>query len=181
MLRATGAGSGPWKRAAERDVEMADAMAPHAAPHGDAGGGETRRDFLQLTTAAFAAVGVGDRRKLDVPCSRFGRTRNVVDRCHAERRRDVRRHDRATGRLTLRWGRFELAILTSYKYLSSLSAAGTVRTYAASLRSISRHWPTTSSRSCVFVPVSVLRFCLRTAASLSPSASATSVGVRPSR
>ncbi|PWS37934.1 ubiquinol-cytochrome c reductase iron-sulfur subunit [Falsiroseomonas bella] len=36
---------------------MADAMAPHAAPHGEAG--ETRRDFLKLTTGAFAAVGVG--------------------------------------------------------------------------------------------------------------------------
>ncbi|HEV7264701.1 MAG TPA: ubiquinol-cytochrome c reductase iron-sulfur subunit [Falsiroseomonas sp.] len=37
---------------------MADAMAPHGAPHGDAGHGETRRDFLKLTTGAFAAVGV---------------------------------------------------------------------------------------------------------------------------
>jgi ubiquinol-cytochrome c reductase iron-sulfur subunit len=35
---------------------MADTMAP---PHGDAAPGETRRDFLKLSTAAFAAVGVG--------------------------------------------------------------------------------------------------------------------------
>ncbi|MBU8536352.1 ubiquinol-cytochrome c reductase iron-sulfur subunit [Falsiroseomonas tokyonensis] len=32
--------------------------APHGAPHG-AAAGETRRDFLMLTTGAFAAVGVG--------------------------------------------------------------------------------------------------------------------------
>ena len=35
---------------------MAETMAP---PHGDAAPGETRRDFLKLSTAAFAAVGVG--------------------------------------------------------------------------------------------------------------------------
>jgi ubiquinol-cytochrome c reductase iron-sulfur subunit len=44
----------------ERDDEMAEATAPHGAPHGsgDAEGG-TRRDFLILTTAGFAAIGVG--------------------------------------------------------------------------------------------------------------------------
>ncbi|WP_137181439.1 ubiquinol-cytochrome c reductase iron-sulfur subunit [Roseomonas sp. AR75] len=36
---------------------MAEAMAPHPAPHGEAG--DTRRDFLKLTAGAFAAVGVG--------------------------------------------------------------------------------------------------------------------------
>lgn len=35
---------------------MADMMAPQAAGHGAAG--ETRRDFLKLTTGAFAGVGV---------------------------------------------------------------------------------------------------------------------------
>jgi ubiquinol-cytochrome c reductase iron-sulfur subunit len=35
---------------------MAETMAP---PHGDAAPGETRRDFLKLSTAAFAAVGAG--------------------------------------------------------------------------------------------------------------------------
>lgn len=35
---------------------MAETMAP---PPGDAAPGETRRDFLKLSTAAFAAVGVG--------------------------------------------------------------------------------------------------------------------------
>jgi ubiquinol-cytochrome c reductase iron-sulfur subunit len=35
---------------------MADSMAPH---QGGAAPGETRRDFLMLTTGAFAAVGVG--------------------------------------------------------------------------------------------------------------------------
>ena len=35
---------------------MAETMAP---PPGDAAPGETRRDFLKLTTGAFAAVGVG--------------------------------------------------------------------------------------------------------------------------
>ncbi|WP_203069813.1 ubiquinol-cytochrome c reductase iron-sulfur subunit [Falsiroseomonas ponticola] len=38
---------------------MAPAQAPHGAPHGADGSGETRRDFLKLTTGAFAAVGVG--------------------------------------------------------------------------------------------------------------------------
>lgn len=38
---------------------MAPATAPHGAPHGADGSGETRRDFLKLTTGAFAAVGVG--------------------------------------------------------------------------------------------------------------------------
>lgn len=38
---------------------MAPATAPHGAPHGAEGPGETRRDFLMLTTGAFAAVGVG--------------------------------------------------------------------------------------------------------------------------
>jgi ubiquinol-cytochrome c reductase iron-sulfur subunit len=36
---------------------MAETMAPHTAAHGEDGG--TRRDFLKLTTGAFAAVGVG--------------------------------------------------------------------------------------------------------------------------
>lgn len=34
---------------------MAETMAP---PHGDAAPGETRRDFLKLSTGAFAALGV---------------------------------------------------------------------------------------------------------------------------
>ncbi len=38
---------------------MAPATAPQGAPHGAEGSGETRRDFLTLTTGAFAAVGVG--------------------------------------------------------------------------------------------------------------------------
>ncbi|MGG5888455.1 ubiquinol-cytochrome c reductase iron-sulfur subunit [Falsiroseomonas sp. HC035] len=54
-------------RQAEKDDEMAETMVPAGAPHGaehqppHAGGqpGETRRDFLTLSTAAFAAVGVG--------------------------------------------------------------------------------------------------------------------------
>ena len=37
---------------------MAETMVPEGAPHGDAAEGETRRDFLMLTTGAFAAVGV---------------------------------------------------------------------------------------------------------------------------
>jgi ubiquinol-cytochrome c reductase iron-sulfur subunit len=37
---------------------MADTTVSAGAPHGDAPG-ETRRDFLKLTTAAFAAVGTG--------------------------------------------------------------------------------------------------------------------------
>lgn len=36
---------------------MAETLAQHGAPH--AGDGETRRDFLKLTTGAFTAVGVG--------------------------------------------------------------------------------------------------------------------------
>ncbi|WP_437162080.1 ubiquinol-cytochrome c reductase iron-sulfur subunit [Falsiroseomonas sp. E2-1-a20] len=54
-------------RQAEKDDEMAETMVPAGAPHGaehqppHASGqpGETRRDFLTLSTAAFAAVGVG--------------------------------------------------------------------------------------------------------------------------
>jgi ubiquinol-cytochrome c reductase iron-sulfur subunit len=40
---------------------MAETMATQPAPHGAGEGapGETRRDFLKLTTTAFAAVGVG--------------------------------------------------------------------------------------------------------------------------
>jgi ubiquinol-cytochrome c reductase iron-sulfur subunit len=38
---------------------MAETMAPAGAPHGTEASGETRRDFLSLTTGAFAAVGVG--------------------------------------------------------------------------------------------------------------------------
>jgi ubiquinol-cytochrome c reductase iron-sulfur subunit len=38
---------------------MVPAGAPHGTPNGADGSGETRRDFLNLTTAAFAAVGVG--------------------------------------------------------------------------------------------------------------------------
>lgn len=38
---------------------MVPAGAPHGTPHGGDGSGETRRDFLKLSTGAFAAVGVG--------------------------------------------------------------------------------------------------------------------------
>ena len=38
---------------------MVPAGAPHGTPHGADGSGETRRDFLKLSTGAFAAVGVG--------------------------------------------------------------------------------------------------------------------------
>lgn len=38
---------------------MVPAGAPHGTPPGAEGSGETRRDFLKLTTGAFAAVGVG--------------------------------------------------------------------------------------------------------------------------
>jgi ubiquinol-cytochrome c reductase iron-sulfur subunit len=36
---------------------MAETMVSHGESHGDAAEGETRRDFLKLTTGAFAAVG----------------------------------------------------------------------------------------------------------------------------
>jgi ubiquinol-cytochrome c reductase iron-sulfur subunit len=65
-------GNGPGRRRnpgrqAEKDDEMAETMvspgvpagAPHDAENSQGHAGETRRDFLTLTTAAFAAVGVG--------------------------------------------------------------------------------------------------------------------------
>ncbi|RYI16448.1 MAG: ubiquinol-cytochrome c reductase iron-sulfur subunit [Acetobacteraceae bacterium] len=38
---------------------MADSLAPTASQHGAPQDGETRRDFLQLVTGSFVAVGVG--------------------------------------------------------------------------------------------------------------------------